>query len=291
MQKIMEMLAELKADQARMEAKIDAYHEKRMAMFDAYEKRMTACLGHTEANKEKTKTEQDIEMMQSMEEHQDVPSEDVIVMPGKGLRKQRRVLNPAAHSRQKEKSGSRRNCGSRRKSDVACRKVSRHATVARRKRNLIRLIWNEVNCGPRSTLAAAGRGMIRYAGVAWLKGGIIRKDCTRAEDERATQRLGPLRKNLWTTHKGKCEINYMGGKRPLDVRKKRATAIGVGGWSSGQLSPMGIKVPAYKTLQKTFRLQIVKRAKEVSSGLRRIRMWTLWRGRPPPKRKKKLRTE
>jgi hypothetical protein len=133
--------------------------------------------------------------------------------------------------------------------------------------------------------------MIWYAGLAWLKGGIIRKDCTRTEDERATQRLGTLRKNLWTTHKGKGETNYIGGKRPLDVRKKRETAIGVGGWSSGQLSPMRIRVPAYKTLQKTFRHQIVKRAKEVSSGLRRIRIWTLWRGRPPPKHKKKLRME
>jgi hypothetical protein len=110
--------------------------------------------------------------------------------------------------------------------------------------------------------------MTRYAGVAWLRGGIIRKDCTRTEDERATQRLGPIWKNLWMTHKGKGKINYVGGKRPLDVRKKRAATIGVGGWSSGQLSHRGIRVLAYKTLQKTFRLQIVKRAKEVSSRLR-----------------------
>jgi hypothetical protein len=133
--------------------------------------------------------------------------------------------------------------------------------------------------------------MICYAGVAWLKGGIIRKDCTRTEDEQATLSLGPLRKNLWTTHKGKGETNYIGGKRPLDVRKKSATVIGVRGWSSGQLSHMGIRVPAYKTLQKTFRLQIVKQTKAVSSGLRRIRKWILWRGRPPPKCKKKLHTE
>jgi hypothetical protein len=113
--------------------------------------------------------------------------------------------------------------------------------------------------------------MTRYARVAWLRGGIIRKDFTRTEDDRATHRLGPFRKSLRTTHKGKGETNDTDGKRPLDVRKKRATAIGVGGWSSGQLSPVGIRVPAYKTLQKTFRLQIVKRAKEASSGLRKIR--------------------
>jgi hypothetical protein len=125
--------------------------------------------------------------------------------------------------------------------------------------------------------------------VAWLRGGIIRKDCTRNEEERASQRLGPIRKNLWMTHKGKCEVNYIWDKR-LVVRKKRETAICVGAWSSGQLSPMGIRVPAFETLQKTFKLQIVKRANEVSSGLRKIRKWTLWRSRPLPKRKNRSGT-
>jgi hypothetical protein len=30
-------------------------------------------------------------------------------------------------------------------------------------------------------------------------------------------------------------------------------------------------------------MEIMKRAVGISSGLRRIRNWTLWRGRPPPK--------
>jgi hypothetical protein len=50
---------------------------------------------------------------------------------------------------------TRRNCGSRRNLAAACRKVSRRATVAWRKRNAFRKIWTEVNCGPRSTLAAS----------------------------------------------------------------------------------------------------------------------------------------
>jgi hypothetical protein len=37
---------------------------------------------------------------------------------------------------------------------------------------------------------------------------------------------------------------------------------------------------------KTFRLEMVKRANETSSWLRRIGIWTLWRGRPPPELKK-----
>jgi hypothetical protein len=44
--------------------------------------------------------------------------------------------------------------------------------------------------------------------------------------------------------------------------------------------------------RKTIGLEIVKRAVvEISSGLWGIRKWTLWRGRPPTKRKKRLCTE
>jgi hypothetical protein len=72
MQQITEMLAKAATDRkadkddllTRMETKIESYHEKRMAMFDAYEKRMMACLGQTEANTEKI--EEDPGMMQSM---------------------------------------------------------------------------------------------------------------------------------------------------------------------------------------------------------------------------------
>jgi hypothetical protein len=38
---------------------------------------------------------------------------------------------------------------------------------------------------------------------------------------------------------------------------------------------------------KTSRLEILKRAVGISSGLRRTKEWTLWRGRPPPEHKKK----
>jgi hypothetical protein len=40
--------------------------------------------------------------------------------------------------------------------------------------------------------------------------------------------------------------------------------------------------------EKTLGLEIVKRAVGLSSGLRKIRYWTSWRGRPLPKRKKNL---
>jgi hypothetical protein len=48
---------------------------------------MTACFGQTEAN---TKIEQNPDMMQSAEEHQDIPNEDVAVIPVAEPRKRRR---------------------------------------------------------------------------------------------------------------------------------------------------------------------------------------------------------
>jgi hypothetical protein len=38
--------------------------------------------------------------------------------------------------------------------------------------------------------------------------------------------------------------------------------------------------------RKTIGLEIEKRAVRISSGMRKVTDWTLWRGRPPPKRKR-----
>jgi hypothetical protein len=59
----------LEGTEERIIARMHAYHEKRMATLDAHQKMMRACLGQTEANTEKI----DPGMMQSAEEHQDVP--------------------------------------------------------------------------------------------------------------------------------------------------------------------------------------------------------------------------
>jgi hypothetical protein len=41
----------------------------------------------------------------------------------------------------------------------------------------------------------------------------------------------------------------------------------------------------------TLELEFLKKAPVMSIGLRQMRNWILWRGRPPPKRKKEPRTE
>jgi hypothetical protein len=89
MDNLKQMIKELlEGMEKRIIASIHAYHEKRMAMFDAYEKRMMkTCNTHIEIKK----IEQDPEMMQSVEEHQDISTEDVAEMPVGEPNKRRRV--------------------------------------------------------------------------------------------------------------------------------------------------------------------------------------------------------
>jgi hypothetical protein len=75
-------------------------------------------------------TDPDPGMMQSTEEHQEIPKGEAAVMPVGEPRKRRRVRNLAAERRQKRKERIRRSCESKRRSTVACRKVSRRAKVA-----------------------------------------------------------------------------------------------------------------------------------------------------------------
>jgi hypothetical protein len=48
------------------------------------------------------------------------------------------------------------------------------------KRHLLRKIGTQGKYGPWKRLTAAGIKMTHHARVAWLRKGVIRKDCTRA---------------------------------------------------------------------------------------------------------------
>jgi hypothetical protein len=122
-----------------------------------------------------------------------------------------------------------------------------------------------------------------------VQGIIIRSRWTRAKVERATWRVVPFMKNLQMHHEGRRATKDVGSKRPLYLRKKRMITIGIGGWSSGQLSPLGRGGPTYKTLKNILELEFVKRANRMSSRLQRIMDWTLCRGRPPQKGKRNCR--
>jgi hypothetical protein len=83
------------------------------------------------------KTNPDQGMMQSTEEHQEIPKGEAAVMPVGEPRKRHRVWNLATEHRQKQKERIRTSCKSKRRSTIACRKETRRATVAWRKRDVL----------------------------------------------------------------------------------------------------------------------------------------------------------
>jgi hypothetical protein len=94
-------LEKAEARMSNFEEKMNDYHNKRMAMLDTHNKIIMVSFGQTEANTEKTVP--DPEMMQSAEEHQEIPTEDAAIMPVGESRKQHRDRKLAAERRQKIK--------------------------------------------------------------------------------------------------------------------------------------------------------------------------------------------
>jgi hypothetical protein len=144
-EKLARMREGIKSGQAEMKPILDAW------LMDVKDgrKETTAC-------QEATETEPNPGMLQSIEGHQEIPKGEAAGMPVVGPRKRRRVRNLAAERRQKRKERTRGYSGSRRKLAAACRKVSRRAKVAWRKRNIIRKIRTLEKCGRRKEFAAAG---------------------------------------------------------------------------------------------------------------------------------------
>jgi hypothetical protein len=119
--------------------------------------------------------------------------------------------------------------------------------------------------------------------IAWRKRSVVRRNCTRAMIERATQRVGPLKKNLRTHQKG---TKGQRGKRPLHGGKKRTTMDGIQKWSPGERALLGSEVRVRKILYEIYGPKNTKQIFKAPGRLTKIKNWTLWRGRPPPKRKK-----
>jgi hypothetical protein len=189
---------------------------------------------------------------------------------------------------------------------AACKKITRRATVAWRKRNVLRKIVTQGNCEPRSTLTAAGIMMTCRARMAWRKEKFVRKDCTtdRAEQENP-KRLNDgkiLRKGLVCNNgirdrglreqlQGRMRISDQCGEQPPYLRKERTTTNRIEWCNAEQRSQLGSEGTLNKKLYEIFRGRIAKQIVRTPSGLQKIRKWTLWRGRPPPKRKKKVQIQ
>jgi hypothetical protein len=115
------------------------------------------------------------------------PVDDAEVMPvGEPKKKRRRDRKLAAeHRRQKPKTSARENCGPQKRMAVARRgttsrakmarktqidsKMSRRATVARRKRDIVKLYLTQEKCRPRRELVASRTRTTHRAKVARRK--------------------------------------------------------------------------------------------------------------------------
>jgi hypothetical protein len=131
-----------------------------------------------------------------VEEHQDVPSEYVVVMPVKGLRKRRRGRKSTAGRRGEPKELNQGNHGFRKKLAAACRKVSRYATVAWRKRNFTRRSETRGYCGSRKGVTVAERRATSHAKAAWGKENVVRQDWVRKQGEQEIKKRRKDRKRL-----------------------------------------------------------------------------------------------
>jgi hypothetical protein len=154
--------------------------------------------------------------------------------------------------------------------------MTRHATVAWHKRNFFRRIETQGNCGPRSKLTAAEIKVTHHARVAWPREKFFRKDCTRNQTEQETLKRRNDEKRRFTGPKCKNGMRNGGLKQQLS----RDTGIKDPG-ARQQLHPR-----IEKMLYEIFSGRIAKQVVGTPSGFRRIRNWTLRRGRPPPERKK-----
>jgi hypothetical protein len=127
-----EMEVSIKKTEPNPEEKETAMEKQEIPNEEVTVHSLKECRSEKAASQENTeKTEPDPGKMQSVKEHQEIPKEGAAVMPVGGLRKRRRDRNLAAGRRQKPKERIQATCESRRRLNIAGKKMTRRATVAR----------------------------------------------------------------------------------------------------------------------------------------------------------------
>jgi hypothetical protein len=173
--------------------------------------------------------------------------------------------------------------------------VAEHNCWTRQEKSL------EKNCGPRKEFAASGIRMTRCAKVARGREHGLQRQGTdniaprtrkgRTEENRSFNcpecKNGISNRGRKQQLRGRMRISDLCGGQPLNLRKERTATNGIEGWSAGQRSHLGSEGTLNKNVDEIFRGKIGKQVVGTSSGLQKIRKWALWRGRPPPKRKKR----
>jgi hypothetical protein len=151
--------------------------------------------------------------------------------------------------------------------------------VAWRKRNIVRRIETQINYGPRKRLTVTGRKTNSRATVACHSENVVRKDCARDQAKWETPKRRKDGDGLWKFPECNNGIKDQGMKQKLHSRTR--------------IKDLGFRLPLCPRNERTFSgiyrktigLEIVKRAVRISSGMLKIKDWTLWRGRPLLKEK------
>jgi hypothetical protein len=221
---------------------------------------------------------------------EEVRAEDAEVMPvGEPKKKRRRDRKLAAeHCRQELKDTKRINGGPQGKLAVARREISHRATVAwqndkRSSRKMSRFV--KVARCTRGTLAP---NMTRHAKVARRRGHIIGNNQTRTNVARGAPRGQRFKVK---TEGGIGVKNEYARQRlhPGNMRTPSRTLRKTQGLDVGQQAvETSSRLQAIKnsTLRSIKGLEITKQTNTSPVLLQRSKHWTLWRGQPPPKRKK-----
>jgi hypothetical protein len=215
-------------------------------------------------------------------QQREVPVEDAVVKPVNGRKRRHRGKRQSAGRREEPKKLTRGDCGSRMKLATARRKVPRRATVAWRKRIIFRKTSTQRNCGPRKEVTAAGIKFTRCAGY---------RDISRNKDN-VTPRSPKgvtFGKRLWKGPECNTGIRDRSLKQRLRIgsQLKDLTKNAIKGCRLGQRSHLRRRGPLKVISYEIIGRKITKRIVGYSERLRQDKDWTLWRGRPPPKRKKK----
>jgi hypothetical protein len=248
-----------------------------------------ACQEKTEARLQGEPTSED--MTPEVSHKQVVPLVNAVVMPvGEPRKRSRDQRHLAAQRRQKKEEERTQSKNGRRKNLVAARRgTTRRVTVAWRKRNILRTSWTQRNCGLQKKVTAAGIKVTRRAGVARRKSNFVRKCPSRDIVGQDIPKRRTEKNKLW---KGpECENGVRDRRLKLQLRgskqTKNPTTNNIVGWNPEDRAPLGSGGTRKKDICDIFREKIMEHVVGTSSGLRRREKWTLWRGRPPPKRKKK----
>jgi hypothetical protein len=258
-----------------------AYQGKMMARIDAQltdmrisRKETMACQGKTEARLEVEDKPASVDTTPEVADDQEVPLEDAEVLSVGEPRKRRRDgRNLAAVRRQKKKTDQHLDARRRRKGQEraqrknGCRKTTCRAVMARR-----RILLTKTT---RNRLIIAIRKVTRRVQVA--RRNILSTEDTTRKDLTATGRKETRRANV-ARHKG----NFVGRNRRME--------IATGGNHIKDKVERGTQ-GMWALKRRFWTRRVGGTGSEDSSGgsyaaSRNIEKWTLWRGRPPPKRKK-----